>query len=578
MRADVVRRGPHACVSGALTGLGVYFALSGGASAATIYVDANRGNDSNSGRGADPVRTITRGAALARRGDQVRVRAGRYRETVALSNSSSGVVFRAAPGSRPVVDGEGRRTFGFNAIGTSRIRIQGFEVRGQKVAGVQVREGTRNVVRQMYIHNVGAPEVSANQGIQIVRGVNNRVVGNVVHSIGPGFESRGIWLLQTKRATVTRNVVYLVRKDGIRDWQSLGNRITSNRFFLNHNGISFSQTTGAYAANNYSGYNEVGFVAKHVSNPRGLRYWSLSRGRMSRFRNNTVEDNNEAGIWIGNSEEPLDYLSVASNLFRGGGFAFVRDVPSLRGPKVKLDGNVYVRDGSRPASIYKEGWRTEPAPLNDWAAYQEQVGWDANGLITTAQSQRSTRSGGDRVGAYEGRAGARRVPRAPVVWNRIAMTPIDSSSKGSSSTVRNLDKVADNNSGTYWITDTAENEFVTLDLQGDQTFNTLTATVFGHFDERNVHGYRFEVSDDRETWRTIAEGENPDMAGSSYKYELKEPVTARYLRYTMVDTSCTSYEPREGCGPYFVLTDIAAGLLLTPRLQRAWTEPPRPPY
>ncbi|HMC71597.1 MAG TPA: hypothetical protein VKJ07_20735, partial [Mycobacteriales bacterium] len=38
-------------------------------------------------------------------------------------------------------------------------------------------------------------------------------------------------------------------------------------------------------------------------------------------------------------------------------------------------------------------------------------------------------------------------------------------------------------------------------------------------------------------------------------------VTARYLRFTLVDTFCASYAPRTGCGSYFVLSDLRAGLL-----------------
>jgi hypothetical protein len=544
----------------ALGSLGVLLTITAGASGATVHVDARTGSDRNNGREKKPVRTITRAAALARRGDEVSVRSGRYPEMVRLTRKSNGVVFRAAPGAHPIVDGERKLPYGFNARHTSNVRISGFEVRGQTVSGVQI-QGTRNIVRDMNIHDVGINGQNASQGIAIIRGAHNRVEGNRIHAIGPGFESRGIWLLQTRQAKVTRNVIYLVRKDGIRDWQSLDDRLTSNRIFLNHNGISFNQTTGAYAANNHLAYNQVGFVAKHVSSPPVLNYWSLPRGRLSRFWHNTIEHSNETGLWIGNSEEPLDHLNVANNVIRGGGYTFVRDVPSLRGPNVSVDGNMYVRLGSQPSAIYKAEWGREPPPLTSWSQYQKLVGWDSHGWLTNAGVRRRPEDGVNLHDRYKRQLGAQDVPGPAQGWQPITMTPIDSSSSGTWFTEKHLRDVVDGNSATYWLTGTAANEFITFDLHGRQTLDTLIATVHGHFDERNVHGYRFEVSDDRKKWRTIAKGANPDMAGSSLKYKLEKPVRARYLRYTMVDTSCISYAPRTSCGEYFVVPDIAAGLL-----------------
>ena len=69
------------------------------------------------------------------------------------------------------------------------------------------------------------------------------------------------------------------------------------------------------------------------------------------------------------------------------------------------------------------------------------------------------------------------------------------------------------------------------------------------------------VSDDRASWRTISSGVNEDTSGASRFYELPEPVTARYLRFTMVDTFCEVYFPRLGCGRNFVLSDLKAGFV-----------------
>ena len=141
-----------------------------------------------------------------------------------------------------------------------------------------------------------------------------------------------------------------------------------------------------------------------------------------------------------------------------------------------------------------------------------------------------------------------------MTWKPVPMKPVDSSSKDSASTANNLDKVSDNNASTYWVTDTPENEFVTFDFGGRRTLQhawsrpssatstSATSTATGSRSARTATD-----------WVTIKEGVNPDMAGSSLKYKLDQPVSARYLRYTMKDTSCDQIraadEVRDGVRP-----------------------------
>jgi PKD repeat protein len=56
----------------------------------------------------------------------------------------------------------------------------------------------------------------------------------------------------------------------------------------------------------------------------------------------------------------------------------------------------------------------------------------------------------------------------------------------------------------------------------------------------------------------VGEATNPDDENAAYYYELDEPVTARYLKFTMIDTFCSDSGT---CGEYFVLSDLEAGLL-----------------
>jgi hypothetical protein len=538
----------------ACTTMAVLLSTVASASANNLYVSATTGADTNAGTSTAPVKTISRAAKLAHAGDVVNVGPGVYPETVSLTKASNGVTFQSSGATPAVVAGGGTRAFGFNLYGTTGTRIQGFDISKQTQVGVMVKSGVGNVVANNTIHDVGTQVEVHSNGVRVVWGQDNQVRGNVIHSIGPGQEAMGVWLLQTRQAIVDANVIYLVRKEGIRDWQGIDNVMTANRSMLNQTGIAFNTSTGSYAANNVLSDNVTGFVAKHVSYSTVLNYWKLSAAHLSRFTHNTITGSTEESVGLGLSDEPMDYLDVTNNVFQGGGMAFVRDVPSLRGPHVTLDSNQYVVAGG-PTAIYKQGWAKLPAPETDWTAYRSRLGWEAHGVFGPAASGSPTAAG---VG---GQFGAPALPPAPVSWTPYAMRPVDSSSKGSWSTQTSLAGVADGNQNTYWMTNTAQNEYVTLDFGQPRAFNTIIVSQFSHLDPRNAHGYRFDVSDDGQSWRTIVSGTNPDSAGNALKYELPGAVTARYLRYTLVDTSCSSYSPRTNCGTTFIVSDVAAGLL-----------------
>jgi hypothetical protein len=78
--------------------------------ARTIHVSPS-GDDGNSGAQESPLRTIGRAAEVARAGDVVLVRTGAYKGQVFLRHSGEPgqpIVFKNAPGEKPVVDGEGK--------------------------------------------------------------------------------------------------------------------------------------------------------------------------------------------------------------------------------------------------------------------------------------------------------------------------------------------------------------------------------------------------------------------------------------------------------------------------------------
>jgi hypothetical protein len=534
--------------------MGALCAASPGAASAVTWSVSPNGSDANLGTAQFPFRTVSRAAGVARAGDTVLVASGRYLETVSLSSRNSGVEFRGVGNGRPVIDGARRRAYGFRNAGAKRLTIAGFEISGQTVAGVYT-QGSHNTVAGNVIHHVGSSGETQSNGVRVVRGSANTVSGNTIHHIGPGLSSIGIWLVETRDARVEGNSVYLVRKEGVRDWKGLDNAVVGNSSFLNWVGISLNTSTGSSVTDNHVFDNVEGFAVKHTSYRTVLDYWDLDAAHWSRLQHNTVERSSETGIWIAQSDEPLDYLDVRGNRFSGAGAAFIRDIPSLRGPNVSVDTNAYSDAGGDPRWLYKAGWGSGGG-LTDWAAVRQETGWE-----TTAPAVD---------------AGTRTALAATASWTQFAMTPVDSSSKGTYYTRNHLGATADGDQSTYWLTEGNRDEYVVFDFGQPRTFNHLILTLYGDGDKRKPRGYRFSVSGDRATWQGIKSGVNQDASQAARFYELREPVTARYLRFTMVDTFCDSYLPRLGCARNFVLSDLKAGMLGPPGPAAA-EEPSAPP-
>jgi hypothetical protein len=161
------------------------------ARAATYYVAAAGGNDSNPGTEAAPFATIARGQVAASPGDTVYIRGGQY--TYAGSASAVGVTFDksgaenrrinywAYPGEKPVFDFFGMnaqaRLYGFRVTG-SWLHFRGLELRGvQQILtnvneswALRVENGSHNIFELLDIHHNEGP------GLFIQSGSNNQVL------------------------------------------------------------------------------------------------------------------------------------------------------------------------------------------------------------------------------------------------------------------------------------------------------------------------------------------------------------------------------------------------------------------
>ena len=513
--------------------LAAVFALAPAGASAATYTVSPSGDDSAAGNSAAPFRTITRAAQVARTGDTVNVTPGVYAETVPLTSANSGATFRGVGETRPVIEGEGVRERGFYNNGANGITIENFEITGQTTVGI-FTAGSNNLISRNVVHHIGSPAIRETQGVRVNRGSGNRVAGNVIHHIGPGAGSIGIHLLESRDGIVEDNVTYLIRKEGMRDWKGLDNTLRRNKSFLNWVGISLGTATGATVVDNLLYENTQGLQLKHLSYSRVLDYWGLETGRWSKVTHNTVFRSTDASAWIAQSEDPLDYLELTDNSFSGAGVAFLRDAPSLRGPHVVVDRNAYSDVGGKPRYVYKAGYSSDPGLLA-WDLVRSLLGWELD--------------------APPADAGARGVSVAEPSWTPYRMTPVDSSSKGTYYTTTHLDKTSDNIQNTYWLTAGNTNEQVSFDFGQQRTFDHLQLTIYsGEEDPRNPRNVRFEVWDGS-AWKVVHEATNPDMEGSAHYYELDQPVTARYLKMTLVDTFG---------GDYFVVSDLEAGLLGSP--------------
>ena len=88
------------------------FVMSSAGWAATYYVDAINGNDSNSGTSQLPVKTISKGLTIAGNADTIFVSSGTYRETLALAQNG----------------GDIQNPFAIRALSGAKVNIKGSDV------------------------------------------------------------------------------------------------------------------------------------------------------------------------------------------------------------------------------------------------------------------------------------------------------------------------------------------------------------------------------------------------------------------------------------------------------------------
>jgi hypothetical protein len=300
-----------------LTVLALSLSIAVSAQAATYYV-ATTGSDSNPGTEAAPLRTIQKGADVARAGDTVVVMPGTY--IGAIENKNDGTANArirfvskerwAAKVSSPTT------TTIWRSIG-DYVDIEGFEITGhtggksETWMGV-IAYGTYSRIMYNHVHNIRTTDCNRGIGIDSIGYDTNfgtEIIGNLIHDIGgesfagcggstdSATHDRGYGIyLATQFGKVQNNIIYNCGQWGIHLWHKPdGSVISHNLIFNSKNGINVGAGDSPFTG---TGDNMT------VSNNILLNNKRTSIRGYGRIGNNTRFMNN---ITYGNGYDDLTY-------------------------------------------------------------------------------------------------------------------------------------------------------------------------------------------------------------------------------------------------------------------------------
>jgi len=510
-----------------------------------VAVEEKGASDDNDGAHAvyqggkvGPWRTIQRALRAAQPGDTIVVGSGRYTEEVSIAMSR--IRLRAIGGARPLIDGENVRPYGIRNPDTAAVQdvlIEGLEIANHTIAGVMIAgRGSRGVtIRGNIVHH------ARDKGID-VSGTGHRIEGNTVFMIGNNQEAMGIHLSSASDCLVQNNDVFLCKKTAIRDQSGKRNTIQGNLMHQCWTGLDYNACSGTRAFNNCIYDNSQGFNPKHVKGDAG---WNL-------FWHNMVYDSHGPHISIAvnradNSEGPgpdCDYLDIRNNILVKAGHTHIWNKPDIVGDHLIIDHNLYFGPPGWPPFFYHTEWPRGGRPgmatleqvrrqtsLEAGGRFADPLLIDPEGGNLAYPDTSPAKVGGAKLdsplGSQLGASGVRKpTARFVPVRLRAVKASVNENLMGYTTDGRYC-------TGWHSGTETA-NQWVLYEIEGAEAFTHLVLVPAAHKVEFNVRRYEFAVSDDNQTYRRIRAGENND-SGSWFIYEFEEPVSARFLKFTMVD-------------------------------------------
>ncbi len=240
--------------------------------AATLYVDQNNPNCSNTGLGGTqsiPYCTIGAAANVALAGQTVQVAAGNYTENVTPKNSgteSSPIVYQPAPGASVTISG---LLHAFTVANKQWITIRGFNVTGTTQYGVYLKQSSHLTVTGLHVFACGQP-------IQ-------------------GQTTEGIYLNATTESLIAGNTVDHNSDSGIYiAYASTGNEVRNNLSFAN----ARKYTRGAVGIDDRSGGNLIDRNITYGNEDSGIQLYNGATGTV-------VVDN----LSYGNGDHGVDVLN-----------------------------------------------------------------------------------------------------------------------------------------------------------------------------------------------------------------------------------------------------------------------------
>ena len=503
-----------------------------------VAIEARGSSDDNDGSCSayqggkiGPWRTIQRALRAAQPGDTIFVGSGRYLEE--LSITTPRIRLQALSGTRPLIDGEKVRPYGIrnpDTVAAHHILIEGFEIVHHTIAGVLIssRASQGVILRGNIVHH------AQDKGID-VRGSGHRIESNVVFMIGNNQEAMGIHLASASDCLVQDNDVFLCKKTAIRDQSGKRNTIQGNLMHQCWTGLDYNACSGTRAFNNSIYDNSQGFNPKHVKGDAG---WNL-------FWHNTLYNSHGPHISIAvnkadNSQGPgpdCDYLDIQNNILVKAGHTHIWNKPDIVGDHLIIDHNLYFGPLGWPRFFYHTNWPGGGRPgMATLEEVQRNTSFERGGIVADPllinpeaghlacrNASPAYRGGAKLDSPFGTQLGARSVRKPVSEFVSVRLKALKAS--GNEELMGNT---TDGRYSTGWHSGTeTANQWVLYEIDGAQAFTHLILVPGAHKVEFNVRRYEFSVSNDNQTYRRIAVGENND-SGSWFIYEFDRPVSAHF--------------------------------------------------
>lgn len=550
---------------------------------ALIYV-APTGVDTNNGLSeAAPKLTIAAGVAAAVAGDDVMVLSGVYNETVQVK---AGVDLIGYGPTKPILDSNYTKQDAIWTNTAHNLTVQNFEITRYTRSGIRFQEPSNGditnwQIRDNHIHHIKITGQGVQGAIFIVGG-NPTITNNVVHDVGPGPEAEGCWLDGCHDSLVDGNIFYLCRKDGFRDYFGFNNTVRNNRAFACFCGLDFNEALAPTVVNNLVYDCNEGFNAKHTNDDLGaagagsggfggegpMVKWGQDPAtvKWAQFWHNTSVHNAWGDFVFGPNGPTTRQVDCRNNIFGLSGGADVWDTYTTAGGRTIdtciVDYNVHV-----PGSfgVYHKGYTTSTTHYSTCAdAFANVPGLQSDGTVghwmehshdhidpgfidepngnydVPANSPVTNMGVFIPQSPYGAQVGCRGLGPCPVPYTRLRGVTALSTSEPDAFRKTTANRLLNSIQWSYFQT-TVNNVNVVFDLGTEKTLSHFVELVLNDGGSANLKGYIWESgTSPTGPWTVLLSGNVLDNQGANNIFEIPDPVSTRYVRFTMVNSWGTS--------------------------------------